>query len=142
MVECVLCGSKATRKAKVEGSILDVCDDCVKYGKEIPRIEIRKKDKRTPHIEDMEHELVRDFHKTIRKAREKRKLTQEDLAKKLKEKSSVIKRIEEGWKPPMKLIKKLERFFEIKLREKVVETVLDKRMGSSKLTIGDVVEVS
>jgi len=142
MVECVLCGSKATRKAKVEGSILDVCDDCVKFGKEIPRIEIREKDKRTPHIEEMEHELVGDFHKVIRKAREKRKLTQDDLAKKLKEKASVIKRIEEGWKPSLKLIRKLERFFEIKLRERIEETVLDKKLGSKNLTIGDVVEVS
>ena len=142
MVECELCGSKATRKAKVEGSILNVCDDCVKFGKEIPRIEIRKKEMRTTQIEEMEHELVKDFRKIIRKAREKRKLTQEDLAKKLKEKSSVIKRIEEGWMPPLQLIKKLERFFEIKLRERIVESVLNKKLNARNLTIGDIVEVS
>ncbi|MFH1473396.1 MAG: multiprotein bridging factor aMBF1 [Candidatus Aenigmatarchaeota archaeon] len=142
MVECVLCGSKATRKAKVEGSVLDVCDECVKFGKEIPKIEIRKKEMKTTQIEEMEQELVKDFHKIIRKSREKKKLTQDDLAKKLKEKASVIKRIEEGWKPSMKLIKKLERFFEIKLREKLEESVLDKRTGSRNLTIGDIVEVS
>ena len=142
MVECELCGSKATRKAKVEGSILNVCDDCVKFGREIPQIEIKKKDKRIPHLEEMEDVLVADFHKIIRKSREKRKLTQEDLAKKLKEKASVIKRIEEGWKPSMELIKKLEKFFEIKLREKIEENVLEKKIGSKDLTIGDIVEVS
>ena len=77
-----------------------------------------------------------------RKAREKKKLTQEELSKKLREKASIIKRIEEGWKPSLKLIKKLERFFKVKLREKIVETVLEKKSGSSRLTIGDVVEVS
>jgi putative transcription factor len=140
MVECVLCGSKATRKAKVEGTIIDVCDDCVKFGKEIPRIEFKKTNKAIPEIED-DDILVKDFHKIIRKARERKKLTQEELAKKLKEKASVIKRIEEGWKPSMKLIEKIEKFFEIKLREKIEENILDKKLNSKNLTIGDIVEI-
>jgi ribosome-binding protein aMBF1 (putative translation factor) len=32
-----VCGSKkADRKAKIEGSVLRVCDECVKLGEEIP----------------------------------------------------------------------------------------------------------
>jgi putative transcription factor len=69
-------------------------------------------------------------------------LTQEELAKKLKEKASVIKRIEEGWEPPLKLINKIEKFFDIKLREKIEEKILDKKSNSTNLTIGDIVEVS
>jgi len=68
-------------------------------------------------------------------------LTQEELAKKLKEKASVIKRTEEGWEPPLKLIKKIEKFFDIELREEIEEEILEKKSDSKRLTIGDVVEV-
>ena len=142
MVECELCGSKATTRAKVEGTVLDVCSDCVKFGSEVPRIEIKKAKRKIAIAEEPEEVLVKDFHKIIRKAREKKKLTQEELAKKLKEKASVIKRLEEGWKPSLKLIEKLERFFEIKLREKIEGTIVNKNIVSKKLTIGDIIEVS
>jgi uncharacterized protein (TIGR00270 family) len=69
-------------------------------------------------------------------------LTQEQLAKKLNEKSSVIKRIEEGWEPPPTLIRKIEKFFNIKLTEEIEEKPLNKKTEKKKLTIGDVVEVS
>jgi putative transcription factor len=141
MVECELCGSKATRRAKVEGSILDVCDECVKFGDEVPRIEIKKTKKKIPQLE-LEDVLVRDFQKIIRSSREKRKLTQVELAKKLNEKVSVIKRIEDGWEPPVKLIEKIEKYFKIKLREKIDDTIQEKKTDSKKLTIGDIVEVS
>ena len=141
MAECELCGSKATKRAKVEGSILDVCDECVKYGEEVPIIEIRKTKKRAPQLE-LEDVLVKDFHKIIRRSRENRKLTQAELAKKFKEKVSVIKRVEDGWKPPIKLIEKIEKYFKIKLREKIEDNVQNKKKDSKKLTIGDIVEVS
>jgi putative transcription factor len=141
MVECELCGSKATRRAKVEGSILDVCDECVKFGEEIPRIEIKRKKRKVPQLES-EEVLIKDFHKIIRRSRENRKLTQVELAKKLKEKVSVVKRVEDGWEPPVKLIEKIEKYFKIKLREKIEEKSVNKKTDSKKLTIGDIVEVS
>lgn len=141
MAECELCGSRATKRAKVEGSILDVCDDCVKFGEEIHMIDIKKASRETPRIES-EDVLVSDFHKIIRKSRENRKLTQVELAKKLKEKVSVIKRIEDGWEPPVNLIEKIEKYFKIKLREKLEDNVQNKKAESKKLTIGDIVEVS
>jgi len=69
------------------------------------------------------------------------KLKQEDLAKKLNEKSSIIKRVEEGWEPPSNLIRKLEKFFNIKLTEKPEEKTLEKKIDKKKLTVGDVVEI-
>ena len=68
-------------------------------------------------------------------------LKQEDLAKKLNEKLSVIKRVEEGWEPTPILISKLEKFFNIKLTENAQEKSLEKKTKKEKLTIGDVVEV-
>jgi putative transcription factor len=139
--ECELCGSKATRKAKVEGTVLAVCDDCVRFGEEVKEVEYRKAVK-IPQMEGLDTVLVKDFHKTIRRARENKKLTQEELAKKLSEKVSVIKRMEEGWQPSDKLIDKVERFFNIKLREETTELTLKKKTRSQRMTIGDVVEVS
>ena len=64
------------------------------------------------------------------------------MAKKLKEKSSVVKRVEDGWEPPVKLTEKIEKYFNISLREKVEGNVQGKKTESKKLTIGDIVEVS
>lgn len=140
MVECELCNSKnATRKAKVEGVILNVCDECVKFGEEIPIIEF-KNIKKTLKIEEIKETLKSDFHIILKGVREKKGLTQEQLAKKLKEKLSVIKRIEDGWEPPINLIRKLERFFNIKLTEELEEEAFE-RKPRKDITIGDVIEI-
>lgn len=142
MVECELCGSKrANRKAKVEGVILNICNKCVKYGEEIPSIQFKKVKKPLRKIEELEKIIKPGFHKIIRNSREKMKLTQDQLAKKLKEKASVIKRIEEGWEPPLVLIRKIERFFDLKLIEELEEGSLNTKTKRKKLTIGDIVEV-
>ena len=139
--ECNICGSEATRKAKIEGTVLDVCDKCVKFGEEVREVEY-KKAVRVPQIEGLDTVLVKDFAKAVRKSREKMKLTQEELAKKLSVKSSIIKRMEEGWKPSDTLIDRVEKFFNISLREDAIEMVKEKRQKSKKLTIGDIVEIS
>ena len=67
-------------------------------------------------------------------------MTQDELARMLNEKSSVIKRIEDGWEPQDAVIKKMEKFFGIRLIEEVAEKRFEKKSKTS-LTIGDVVEV-
>lgn len=140
MAECELCNSKsATRKAKVEGVILRVCDECVKFGEEIPTIEF-KSTKKFLVIEEPKETLKSNFHIILKRTREKMGLTQEQLAKKLKEKLSVIKKIENGWEPSLNLIRKLEKFFSIKLTEELKEEVFE-RKSRKEITIGDVVEI-
>jgi len=142
MPECELCGSrKANRKAKVEGIIIDVCDKCVKFGEEIAVIEIKPTKKKLPKLEELEKTVKPDFHKIVKRERNKKKLTQEELAKKLNEKPSVIKRIENGWEPSMKIIKKLEKFFGVNLIEELKEEIVEKKSKGTNLTIGDIVEV-
>jgi putative transcription factor len=140
MSECELCGSKASRKTKIEGAILNVCDKCVGFGQEInpPQMVCVKKniiDIRPSYV------LKSNFNAIIRSSRDKMKLTQDDLAKKLVEKLSVIKRVEEGWEPSPNLIRKLEKFFNIKLSEDAEEKASGKKSGKEKLTIGDIVEI-
>jgi len=67
-------------------------------------------------------------------------LTQEQLAKKLKEKLSVIKKIENGWEPSLTLIRKLEKFFSIKLTEELKEEAFERKTRKD-ITIGDVIEI-
>jgi len=141
--ECNICGAKdAQRKARIEGVILVVCDNCVKLGEEITIIKIKQVKKTPKIIEESQDVVVHYFFKIIKTEREKRNMTQEELARKLNEKLSVIRRIEEGWEPPISLIKKLEKFFKIDLIEKVEKKKINKRQEQRKLTIGDIVEVN
>ena len=82
--------------------------------------------------------VVSNYGSLIKNAREKMGLKQEELAKKLNEKESIIQKIETAnFKPGMKLAKKLERFFGIKLIEEVeVEKVKIKKESSESFTLG------
>jgi putative transcription factor len=141
-LECEICGSrKADRKTRVDNAILTVCNECVSFGEEIPTVELREDKRIIPRLEEMEQIVKSNFHLTVKNERAKRNLTQEELAKKLNEKASVIKRIEDGWEPPINIIKKLERFFDIDLTEEIEEKQIEKRAEKKDLTIGDIVEV-
>jgi putative transcription factor len=141
MSECELCGSKnATRKTKIDNAILNVCEDCVRFGEEIATVELRPVKKMVTKLEGLGLAVKSNFHVLVKDERAKRKLTQEELAKKLNEKPSIIKRIEDGWEPPNNTIKKLERFFNVKLTEEIEESKTEKKSGKADLTIGDVVE--
>lgn len=142
MVECELCGKKnADRKTELDGAILTVCGNCVGYGKEIARVEIRPVVKKEIRLPDEMNKNVRfDAAKIIKTNREKRGLTQEQLAKELNEKSSLIKRVEEGWIPPFSLLEKFEKFFKVNLIEETMEVKI-KAKKIEKLTLGDIAEV-
>jgi uncharacterized protein (TIGR00270 family) len=141
MIECELCGRRGTTtKAKVEGSVINVCGDCVGFGREIPTVKIRPK-RPSPKLKGMEDEIVEDLKEIVKAERFNLKLTQKEMAVEIGERTSVIKRIESGWKPPLKVLKKLERLFSVKLMEKVSDTGVKKKKGKKELTIGDIIEV-
>jgi putative transcription factor len=143
MSECELCGSKnANRKTKIDGAILTACEDCVRLGQEIAMVELKPTKRTIPKLEGLERSVKTNFHILIKNERTKKNLTQEDLAKKLNEKSSLIKRMEDGWEPSLGVIKKLEKFFNIKLTEEVEEKQVEKKTDNTKLTIGDVAEIN
>ena len=115
-MQCEICGSVADRKAEIEGVVLNVCGSCSRSGKEIvgqkPKI---LKFARLP--EEMRSVLMEDFSQVVKIAREKRRLSQEQLASAVKEKLSVIKRIENGWKPALQTARKIENFLGVRLVE-------------------------
>ncbi|MEA3281366.1 MAG: multiprotein bridging factor aMBF1 [Euryarchaeota archaeon] len=146
-MQCEICGSNIRGKAHrviLEGTELNVCDACAKYGhevKQVPKatasgigtgrtpsgkvskvpagITFRTKSRRRPDMFDqMTDELLSDYGFAIRRAREARGMSQEELALEIREKSSLIKKLErEDLRPEDSVRKKLERVLGISLTE-------------------------
>ncbi len=150
-MNCEICGKELKGsgiKIIVEGTELTVCPLCKRYGSEkisstsqsgAKRVVIKKK-KISTDIE-FKDELVDNYNQIIRQEREKRGWSQEQLAKKIQEKESLIKKIENAEiTPDPDIIAKLEKLFGIKLRESVPVVKIEKK-ASMAPTLGDVVVV-
>ncbi|MGB9635652.1 MAG: multiprotein bridging factor aMBF1 [Thermoplasmata archaeon] len=154
-MNCEMCGmeSKALKKVLVEGSLLLLCPKCAKYGKEVSdtsQSEIPTPFRKLPERKEVdiyakmpEEDLVEDYNERIRRAREARGWSQEELGKKINEKKSIIAKMEaKEFRPSDALAKKLETVLNIKLLEKVDENVALKNPGISKtLTLGDMLVI-
>ena len=118
-MDCEICGAApVVAKIKIDSAVLNVCHDCEHSGKPIPRLIVQGK----PHTQVIrkplaEEVLVVDYAKLIAHARRDANITQEELASKLNEKVPVIKAAESGKRLEIKLAKKLEKFFKLKLVE-------------------------
>ncbi|MFQ6105934.1 MAG: multiprotein-bridging factor 1 family protein, partial [Candidatus Hydrothermarchaeaceae archaeon] len=84
-----------------------------------------------------------NYNELVRKARERMRLTQEELGKKINEKTSVITRIESGKMiPDDKLARKLENFLNIKILQKADDELVGHTSAAGKeLTIGDIIKI-
>ena len=132
MASCEICGIQIIdngERVYVEGNLLTVCKACSKRGKpsnnqqNIQRkLPARpKKIERTDKItfEDSTI-LVKDFSEVIRNSRMSKGFTHEQLGLLIKERASLLRKIESGsLKPDEVLAKKLERFFRINLYTEV-----------------------
>ncbi len=155
---CELCGKDVPRlhRVVIEGVIMNVCDECAKFGRELKKNEIPndvkylppevvrervEKQKRRKYKDiDEEEVLVEDYPERIRKARERLGMTQDELAKKILEKKTVISKLERGeMHPDEKLIKKLEKVLGVKLKEKVTTTYRKDEKKAKALTLGDLI---
>jgi putative transcription factor len=157
-MQCEMCGSDTKLfKTLIEGTELNLCSECSRYGKIISPLKDRHKKARDKRIEEKASQkretdilprkitvLSDDYPFRIKNARERKGLTQKQLAKALSEKESLIHNIESGrFKPPIDQAKKFERYLKIK----IVEEIEDKAepMKSSKrasLTIGDMLNLA
>ncbi|MDJ0270061.1 MAG: multiprotein-bridging factor 1 family protein [Aigarchaeota archaeon] len=69
-----------------------------------------------------EYEYVEDFGEQVRRAREKMGLSQEELAALVKEKATVIRKIEQGvFHPPIELARRLEKALKITIVQEAPE---------------------
>ena len=167
MVQCEMCGAEtdSPTTVKIEGAEIDVCDDCAEFGTEVrqPASESTSSKystgssdggasgsggtsdgstSRTPDMFDDMEEVAQDYDERIRNAREASGLSQEELAKELNEKASLIRKLERGSMLPSDSVQgKLERRLDIALTEGGVEDAdWEGGSASGEYTLGDMVQ--
>jgi putative transcription factor len=166
---CEVCGQNILGKAKrvnIEGANLIVCENCARFGDSLKTsarqtqkskinkiasakkaLVVRKPKARSVVRKDSfldSYELIDDYTGRIRKAREEKGLSHEELARKINERVSIIKKIETGKMHPSEiLIKKLEK--ELQINIYAPSNSKDAACGSKEyhkgLTLGDVVKI-
>ncbi len=145
-MNCEMCGRNidSPYEVEVEGTMMELCKDCSKFGKiiEKPKVIVKKPKRTIVKQEEFIEVVIEDYSDKIKHARELRGLKQKDLAIKTGIKESLLHKIESGHiEPSLDIAKKLEKFLGIKLIEKRKEEhkmLETKKMG---LTIGDVLKV-
>ena len=159
---CEMCGVDVPRLRRIytEGSSLEVCSRCERFGEDYEEVKdkvgimgrdtiaerLHRREQRLKGKDVLgggERELAFDYPKRIRNARAKAGLNQEELAKKINEKKSVVAKLETGdMIPDNKLIKKLERTLDITLMETIGQVQAPKhREDSRAMTLGDFIKV-
>lgn len=160
-MECEICGKSVPEhnpiRARIEGSVMVVCKECSKLGKiqkAPPKPKFRKQEKAKnksnarprsySRNDEPTEELIEDFSDEVRRAREAKDWSREDLGRKINERVSVITRIETGkMTPDIKLTKKLEKALNIKLLEKTNAVDLNQFMNTSsgERTLGNIMKI-
>lgn len=169
-MQCEMCGKETEdlSVALIEGSELEVCSDCESFGEVLheegddagsstgsssaggtSRASTSTSSggggggggggRRDP-FEEM-GALASDYPERVREARENMDLTQEDLADRLNEKQSLIRKIERGdMRPDEEVRGKLESTLEVSLTEEVSADDWESEGSGGGYTLGDIVE--
>lgn len=136
MASCEICGTQILEygeKVYVEGNLITVCKTCSKRGKPLKnQQDIQRKPAMRPAMRPKKIEkldritfddsaiLINNFSEVIRNSRMANGLTHEQLGLLIKERVSLLRKIESGTlKPDEGLSRKLERFFRINLYTEV-----------------------
>jgi putative transcription factor len=155
-----MCGKElpSLRRAIIEGTVMNVCGNCVKFGVEQAgaQNEVTGRSRTTAALEqranrgrtrdvfaDAPEELVEDYGQRVRDARTRLGLSLEEVGKQMHERVSELAKVESGsYHPPDTLVRKLERFYSIKLMEKPERPAgvgVPKPQGGP-LTLGDLIK--
>ena len=161
LLQCEVCGRQILGtpiRAIVEGAKLSVCSKCAKlssgYWEPQPQPQTKRVTKRqaTPISYSKRQqrstvpetlELVSDLGQQVRQARRGLELSHEDLGRKIREKVSVIRKIESGKMiPDLAVAEKLKHALKIKLRVPASEPKVQPAISSKPLgtTLGDLIQ--
>jgi putative transcription factor len=155
--QCEICGAEVSgppQRIVIDGSTLEVCKGCARFGKPedkwspVPKKMIPaeraftvRRPKPRDHFKDLV-ELVPDFGVKIREARESMGLSPEELGARIKEKATLLKKIErEEISPEDEVRKKLERELKIKLTDQASDAKVKSGGASKGLTLGDIASI-
>ncbi|MBI4159018.1 TIGR00270 family protein [Candidatus Woesearchaeota archaeon] len=144
MPACHICGASRERlvKSLIEGTSVSVCENCAKFGRTIENSVKRIKKTATSKVEEIDI-IEDDYFLKIKNARERKGLTQDELAKILAEKESSLHHIEAGkLKPTIELAKKIEKTLGISIISKDYAggNVVKKLKSDAPMTIGDLIK--
>jgi putative transcription factor len=124
-MNCELCGIKTAKfDAEIEGTAMKVCEDCARYGQikanANTNVKIVYEDKKKFEMTEPEYLFITGYGSIVKNARERLRLKQEEMAKKLNVRESLLHQIEsEHYKPNIDLARKLERELHIKIVEEI-----------------------
>ncbi|WP_309491973.1 multiprotein bridging factor aMBF1 [Candidatus Hecatella orcuttiae] len=151
---CEVCGRtirSQPRRAVIEGALLQVCDDCAKHasstwgerGRPSPKTFSSKPGRAgRVKIEEEDYVMVEDYGQKIKRAREARGWSQEELARRINEKASFIGKVEtEKVVPSLEVAKKLQHIFGFPLLTQTASLPSSPAPLQSKtleLTLGDI----
>jgi putative transcription factor len=169
-----MCGKEAPlKRAVIEGTRMRVCPDCLEYGEEVSEPSTSTSSGQTTPstaggqgagggsggvqgpsnqpkgsrdvYDESEEMLAEDYGEIVRKAREEKDLTAEELSNEINEKRSVVAKTERGEHHPSDdLVAKLERFLDIELMVDPGGTTQRVSGGSSNassgVTLGDLIK--
>ena len=158
---CEMCGKDVpqTRTVIVEGSKLNVCPGCARFGEDYrspsaggapvsqtvigERLERRERRMKSKDIYagSSSIELIDDYGGAIRAAREARGMDLEQFAASIQEKKGLLAKVEaNNLIPDDKLIKKIEKALDIKLMEEVQSGSVSGGSSSGKMTLGNFIK--
>ncbi len=144
-MQCEMCGSnKAIYEVRVEGAMLNLCQDCSSYGTVVEKIKPKPKIEKKKQVIKKETIFVirSDYSEKIKNAREKRGLKQDELANKINEKTSLISKLETGSiEPSIRLARKLESFLKLNLVEEETMKKVQTKHEETVTTIGDLIKI-
>ena len=155
--QCEICGAQiqgSPNRIVIDGSALEVCKGCARFGKPedkwspVPRRMVPaeraftvRRPKPRDHFKDLV-EIIPEYGRKIRDARESHGLTPEELGARIKEKAALIKKIErEEIAPEDEIRKKLEKELKIKLTDEASEARVKSMSGAKGLTLGDIANI-
>ena len=131
-------------KAVVEDAELNVCENCSKFGKVVGNVENMQRpiSPKTAETEKIPI-LIENYPSIIRKRRESLNLTQEEFAKKISEKESLVHKLESGsFEPSLQLARKIEKSLNLKILEEYEEKhERQKNVKYESFTLGDFVKI-
>jgi putative transcription factor len=140
---CEMCGKEVDllNRVRIEGTTLGLCAECSRFGEVVApegrpsgggapapsgpagaiderlRVRARRMVERDLFQELPELELLPDWPKRVRQAREKLGWTPEEFGKRLNEKKSLVLKLESGsFHPPDATVRKLEHLLKVRLR--------------------------
>ncbi len=140
-MNCEICGEfeESLIKTEIEGAVINVCRNCSKYGRVL---QSEKSIKNQEQLDLYENQLREDFSGIIRSEMEKRGMSSEELADKIKCSPKDINKIIKGTlMPDEQTVRKIERFLGLNLYEEESERSLKIIKKDENVSFGDIVEI-